>query len=157
MIDLNNIPSDFITWATSPKVKDICDLIATVFKVQKVIDFIWKRLLFPRFRRNSKELIEMVTKSLCNFWNHLAFDIFLVCRFPASSLHTIKKQIKMAIKEKLAAKSAKKKASKKTTSKKIAEKKLPVGYAVKKAEAPKTEKQIQNRDVRTELKKCTSH
>ena len=63
----------------------------------------------------------------------------------------------MAIKEKLAAKSAKKKASKKTTSKKIAEKKLPVGYAVKKEEAPKTEKQIQNRDVRTELKKCTSH
>lgn len=63
--------------------------------------FIWKYFLLAK-------------TGLVNFWKHLAFEIFLVSRFPAYSLHLIKNQIKMATQKNVAAKLATKKARKKS-------------------------------------------
>jgi hypothetical protein len=72
----------------------------------KVWPFLWKYFL-------------MGTKRLGNFLKHLAFDIFLVSRIPTYFLHTMKNQIRMATKKKVAAKSAKKKVNKKVAPKKV--------------------------------------
>ncbi len=84
----------------------ICNVLGSIASAIVIGQWIAKWKIWKTLRKQ----IGMVSKRIGNFWNHLAFDLFNVSRFPASSLAYILNPKPMATKKKPVTKSAKKKA-----------------------------------------------